>query len=80
MNPSCSAWARQRLDLMAGQEEKWLHLLDGGLADNIGLRSILRAYDRSDGFIAQRINAGHIKRLIVIAVNARTDPPEQLSW
>jgi len=56
-----------------------VHLLDGGLADNIGLRSILRAYDRSDGFIAQRINAGHIKRLIVIAVNARTDPPEQLS-
>jgi hypothetical protein len=79
MNPSRYAWARQRLDLMAGQEEKWLHLLDGGLADNIGLRSILRAYDRSDGFIAQRINAGHIKRLIVIAVNARTDPPEQLS-
>jgi NTE family protein len=79
MNPSRYTWARQRLDLMAGKEEKWLHLLDGGLADNIGLRSILRAYDRSDGFIAQRINAGHIKRLIVIAVNARTDPPEQLS-
>jgi NTE family protein len=79
MNPSRYAWARQRLDLMAGKEEKWLHLLDGGLADNIGLRSILRTYDRSDGFIAQRVNAGHIKRLIVIAVNARTDPPEQLS-
>jgi NTE family protein len=79
LNPSRYAWARQRLDLMGGQEEKWLHLLDGGLADNIGLRSILRAYDRSGGFIAQRINAGHIKRLIVIAVNARTDPPEQLS-
>jgi len=79
MNPSRYAWARQRLDLMAGQDAKWVHLLDGGLADNIGLRSILRAYDRSDGFIAQRINAGHIKRLIVIAVNARTDPPEQLS-
>lgn len=79
MNPSRYTWARQRLDLMAGKDEKWVHLLDGGLADNIGLRSILRAYDRSDGFIAQRINAGHIKRLIVIAVNARTDPPEQLS-
>lgn len=79
MNPSRYTWARQRLDLVADKGEKWIHLLDGGLADNIGLRSILRAYDRSDGFIAQRINAGHIKRLIVIAVNARTDPPEQLS-
>jgi NTE family protein len=79
LNPSRYTWARQRLDLMAGQDPKWIHLLDGGLADNIGLRSILRAYDRSGGFIAQRINAGHIKRLIVIAVNARTDPPEELS-
>jgi NTE family protein len=82
INPSRYNWARQRLDLMAGKDDKdkkWVHLLDGGLADNIGLRSILRAYDRSGGFIAQRINAGHIKRLIVIAVNARTDPPEQLS-
>ena len=79
INPSRYNWARQRLDLMAGKDDKdkkWVHLLDGGLADNIGLRSILRAYDRSGGFIAQRINAGHIKRLIVIAVNARTDPPE----
>src|SRR5262249_31632405 len=78
-NPPRYAWARQRLDLVADKDEKWIHLLDGGLADNIGLRSILRAYDRSDGFIAQRVNAGHVKRLIVIAVNARTDPPEPLS-
>jgi predicted acylesterase/phospholipase RssA len=79
VNPSRYVWARQRLDLMSAKDEKWVHLLDGGLADNIGLRSILRAYDRSGGFIAQRVNAGHIKRLVVIAVNARTDPPERLS-
>jgi predicted acylesterase/phospholipase RssA len=79
LNPSRYVWARQRLDLMSGEDKKWVHLLDGGLADNIGLRSILRAYDRSAGFIAQRLNAGHIKRLVVIAVNARTDPPEKLS-
>jgi predicted acylesterase/phospholipase RssA len=77
-------WARHRLDLinapMPGElaaPGKWVHLLDGGLSDNLGLRSLLDAYDR--GFIRQRINAGHIKRLVVIAVNARTDPPERLS-
>jgi NTE family protein len=59
--------------------KKFLHLLDGGLADNIGLRSILRAYDRSSGFLGQRINAGRIKRFVVIAINARTNPPEELS-
>jgi len=71
-------WARQRMDTVS-TGEKWVHLLDGGLSDNIGLRSILTAMDRTSGFIRQRINAGRIKRLVVIAVNARTDPPEQLS-
>ena len=56
-----------------------MHLLDGGLADNIGPRSILRAYDRTSGFVRPRINAGHIKRFVVIAINGRTDPPEALS-
>ena len=79
LNPSRYYWARHRLDLMAPPgTRKWVHLLDGGLADNLGLRSILGAYDRSSGFLRQRINAGHVKRLVVIAVNARTDPPEQL--
>jgi NTE family protein len=79
-------WARDRLDFvnMSSQSDqppprKWLHLLDGGLSDNLGIRSILDAYERDTGFIGERINAGHIKRLVVIAANARTDPPEQLS-
>lgn len=71
-------WARHRLDSLT-TTGKWVHLLDGGLADNIGLRSILAAFDRTSGFIRPRINAGHIKRLVVISVNARTDPPEHLS-
>jgi len=61
-------------------------LLEGGLADNIGLRSILRAYDRIGGFLRRRSNQardmrqpGGIKRLVIIAINARTDPPEPLS-
>ncbi len=37
------------------------------------------AYERTTGFIRQRINNGHIRRFVIIAVNARTDPPEHLS-
>jgi NTE family protein len=76
-------WARDRLDFVnrspvdGPAQRKWLHLLDGALSDNLGVRSILDAYDR--GFIRQRINAGHIKRLVVIVVNAQTDSPENLS-
>ncbi len=84
LNWSRYTWARHRVDLVnasapgaPGPSRKWVHLLDGGLSDNLGLRSLLDAYDR--GFIRQRINDGRIKRLVVIAVNARTDPPEHLS-
>ena len=85
-NPGRARWSQQRLQLMAAapkeDEEptrKWVHLLDGGLADNIGLRSIIRAYER--GFLNDRINATGpgINRLVFIAINARTDPPETLS-
>ena len=86
LNPGRYYWARHHLDLTTpapapGEPpaDKWVHLLDGGLADNIGLRSILRAYDRTSGFLRQRINAGRIKRFVVVAINARTDPPESLS-
>lgn len=87
LNPGRYYWARQHLDLMSpvpktadeAPNEKWVHLLDGGLADNIGLRSILRAYDRTSGFVRPRIGEGHIKRFVVIAINGRTDPPETLS-
>ncbi len=78
LDPARYLWARHRLDALA-PDGKWVHLLDGGLADNIGLRGILEASDTERGFILPRLNAGRIKRLVVIAINARTDPPEHLS-
>jgi predicted acylesterase/phospholipase RssA len=71
-------WAdHQRTYLEGGRP--YIHLMDGGLADNIGLRSIERAYRATDGFIAQRINGGSTRRLVVIAVNARTEGQDRLS-
>lgn len=79
-NPSRYYWARQRLESLATDDApKYIHLLDGGLADNLGLRAIMNEYDRSGGFIGPRVRSGHVKRLVVIVVNARTDPPEHLS-
>ncbi|MBI3106301.1 MAG: patatin-like phospholipase family protein [Candidatus Rokubacteria bacterium] len=70
--------ALHRMELMTG-DRKYIHLMDGGLADNIGLRTIMAGWESTDGFILRRMNDGGIKRLVVIAVNARTDPPEYLS-
>ncbi len=49
----------------------YVHLMDGGLADNVGLRPIINAYEQSNGFISR--NIPDIDRLVVIAVNARMD-------
>jgi NTE family protein len=52
----------------------YLHLMDGGLADNIGLRAVYNLYIR--GGIRQKINNGAIKRMLVIVVNAKTEPQQ----
>ena len=56
---------------------QYIHLMDGGLADNIGVRGIYYAFSR--GFIRSRINNDRIDRLVVIVVNAATEPHEKLS-
>jgi NTE family protein len=64
-----------------------LHLLDGGLADNIGLRSVLQSLKSTDRPIAvdasgrrtlggwsllSKINNRQVKTIVVVTVNART--------
>lgn len=67
---------------------KHLHLLDGGLADNIGLRSVLQSLISTDrptdaamgrppvlgGWsVLSKINNDEVKTIVVITVNARTN-------
>ena len=57
-----------------------LNFLDGGLADNLGTQSLrsalIASYD--DAQVLHAINEGKIRRLVVIVVNARSDPPNKL--
>ncbi len=55
----------------------WVHVLDGGLADNIGLRPIVNAYEQGNGFISR--NARNIDRLAIISINARTKSKDTIS-
>ncbi len=59
---------------------EYLYFLDGGLADNLGSRSLrsalIASYD--DAQVLRAINNGKIRRLVVIVVNARGDPPNKL--
>jgi predicted acylesterase/phospholipase RssA len=63
---------------------KHLHLLDGGLADNLGLRSVLQSLGSTDRPLAesgrvrggwsllQKINQRQVKTIVVVSVDART--------
>jgi len=69
--------AAKNLRVYLDKRNSYIHLMDGGLSDNIGARAILDAYDR--GFIRTRINQGSIQQLVLIVVNARTQSEDQLS-
>lgn len=72
-------WARDRIAYLDKEARPFVHLMDGGLADNIGLRGVESAYQRSSGLINRLINDGAIEKLVVIVVNARTEDQDSLS-
>jgi NTE family protein len=57
------------------RNEHYLHLVDGGLADNQGIHSLSEALvaPQSPLRLARAINVGSARRIVVIAVNARAD-------
>jgi NTE family protein len=69
--------AAKNLHVYLDKQNRYIHLMDGGLSDNIGARAILDAFDR--GFIRTRINQGALQQLVLIVVNARTQSEDQLS-
>lgn len=73
------AFARSRTDYLDKDRRPFVHLGDGGMADNIGLRPLDAAYHFASGFLRQRINQRRVTRLVVIVVNARTEPQERIS-
>src|SRR5262249_46284657 len=72
-------WARNRAMYLDDRALPYLHLMDGGLADNIGLRPLEAAWRRTSGFIRKLINDGAIEKLVIIVVNARPDRGDTIS-
>ena len=55
---------------------RYIHLTDGGVADNIGLREPLTAIasENNSWSVLRRINFKQVDKLVVIVVNAATNP------
>jgi NTE family protein len=76
VNPPRFNRARIARSYLNSDERRYVHLLDGGVADNIGLRSQLMAIQSNDlsWSLLNKINLKEIKKLVVVVVDARTDP------
>lgn len=77
-NAPRTARAERRLSYTeSGQASRnYIHLTDGGVADNIGLREPLAAMTGTNNSwsVLRLINLGQVKKLVVIVVNAATNP------
>ena len=77
LNAGRTARAERRLSYAAGEPRRdYIHLIDGGVADNIGLREPLVAIASLNHpwSVLRLINLEKVNRLAVIVVNAATDP------
>ena len=72
----------ERTQLIAGLEtyldkgrRKYVHFVDGGITDNLGLRAILDIIEMADGVKSYlgRLHSTPPRRIVIIAVNASTD-------
>lgn len=62
------------------KDRPYLHLMDGGIADNIGLRGPLLAMRTTDNpwSLLGMINEERVRKVVVIVVNAKTEPESDL--
>lgn len=76
-NPRRYLWANNQAIYHNNKaEHPYVHLMDGGLSDNIGTRYVIDNFTRSSGFLFKRRTT--MKELVVIMVNAKTEPPQSL--
>lgn len=59
-----------------GGQRPFIHLVDGGLADNLGMRSMLEVLEELEALhsVDRRTPFDHVRRLIIFVVNSQSSP------
>jgi NTE family protein len=72
------AWIlRNAIPYLDSGKKKYIHLLDGGIADNLGVRAMMDRIMLRERNLAESIQSSpleHTKKFIFIIVNAETEP------
>jgi NTE family protein len=63
--------------LADGANRPFIHLVDGGIADNVGMRGVLDALQLMEALHSAGIPTplDHVKRIVVVVVNSLSSPP-----
>ncbi len=67
---------REMQDFENSKERPYIHLVDGGVSDNIGVRGVLEALEELAASAAFRgeVGFGAVRRIVLFVVNARSAP------
>ena len=68
--------ANELLSYLDAEKRPYIHLLDGGLSDNLALRGLIEGSGVQGSFEKLLMLAGvkNVKKLVILAVNAETSP------
>jgi NTE family protein len=71
---------REMQDFQNSKDRPYIHLVDGGVADNLGVRVVMETLEELAVSLAfrQEVGSAGIRRIVVIVVNARSAP--QTEW
>jgi NTE family protein len=67
---------RDMQEFQKSKERPYIHLVDGGVSDNLGMRAILEGLEEIEASPAFRAVLGmeRVRRIVVIVVNSRSSP------
>lgn len=67
----------ERLTVTDGAKRPYLHLFDGGVADNVGMRSVLTVLQLMEAFKHEGVTTplDSVRRIVVFVVNSLSSPP-----
>ncbi len=67
---------REMQDFQKSEERPYIHVVDGGVSDNLGVRGVLEAIQElaASAAFQGEVGFGAIRRIVLIVVNSRSSP------
>jgi len=71
--------AKEEAEFGDGANRPYIHVVDGGVSDNLGMRSVLDTLEMLEALhlVGQPTPLDHIRRIVVVVVNSMSSPKTQ---